>query len=184
MPNARASDRRKPRFSGCPGPRRHPREQARRRRGDAARTVQALADLVAGGSPVSPANETAAAQNHKRRRLVRGPSRPELQPAGKTFAFEQRGSSLARRSSLRPDRRARPQHAAPHSLSRQRGLHSFRTKRLHADRGMCCAETRRFAEAAFVAWERLLDRDLLMSSPRRRGSIFPVLVFDSKPQRK
>gem|GEM_PF-6614510 len=184
MPNARASDRRKPCFSGCPGPRRHPRKQARRRRRHPARTVQALADLVAGGSPVSPANETAAAQNHQGRRLVRGPSRPELQPAGKTFAFEQRGSSLARRSSLRPDRRARPQHAAPHSLSRQRGLHSFRAKRFHTDGRMHRAETRRFAEVVVAADEEVLDRDLLMSSPRRRESIFPVLVFGSKPQRK
>ncbi len=184
MPNARASDRRKPRFSGCPGPRRHPRKQARRRRRHPARTVQALADLVAGGSPFSPANETAAAQNHKRRWLVRGPSRPELQPAGKTFAFEQRRPSLARRSSLRPDCRTRPQHAAVHSLSRQRRVHSLRAERFHADGGMHRAEARRFSKVAFATCERLLDRDLLMSSPRRRGSIFPVLVFGSKPQRK
>ena len=127
-----------PRFdhSGGARPRRHPGQQARGRRRHAARHFPSATAVVARRPLSAAAHLSRHARDHARRRLVRRPERPALQPADPRRARPQGRPADAHGSSLRFHRRDRSQHAPARRRPRQRGVLASGARQFRPDRGL------------------------------------------------
>ena len=96
--------------------------------------VPAAAIVVARRPPPQAADISAGSRDPARRRLVRGPRKPPLQPAGTAGARSRRRSAQARRPPLRFHCRDRSQQLAADRRPRQRGIPASGAREFRTDR--------------------------------------------------